>query len=178
MIRAHISPKRSRLRLDDLSTKKDNSLQQNIHYNKWKKSKQPKTILRFLQNAHLEKLRNFKMDNNQVSFLVIPSIKGFTINYSLPTDDNHRFLFEWLKEICLDKLAIEHCSYTHTNDSPENKTHYRDRYLLQAYKTAKFSAILLQIEYKNNRIHSLKFSANNSASKLVNLSDIFVSLLS
>ncbi len=178
MIRANISPKSRYLHFDKSSTEKDNSLQHDTHYNNWKKSKQPKTILRFLQNAYLKKMRNLKMDNNQVFFLTIPSIKGFTINYSPPTDANHHFLFEWLKEVCLEKLAIEQCSYSHVNDFPEDKTHYRERYSLQASKTAKFAGILVQIEYKNNRIHSLKFSANNPASKPVNLSDIFVRLLS
>ncbi len=164
-------------RFDDHWIKKNNSLQYNIHYSNWKKSKQPKTILRFLQQGYSNKSRGLKLDDNSVCFLTIPSIKGFTINYNQASDVNHRFLFEWLKEYCLEKLAIEQCSYTHTKDIKNDNSNYSERYVLNAKKTADFSTIIVQIEYQNYCVKALKFSVNNPASTPVSLSAIFSSLL-
>ena len=177
MIKSNTGTRKLNTKFDDRWTKKNNPLQYNIHYSNWKKSKQPKTILRFLQQGYSSKSRGLKLDDNSVYFLTIPYVKGFTINYNQASDVNHRFLFEWLKEHCLEKLAIEQCSYTHTRDIKNNNSNYSERYVLNAKKTAEFSTIIVQIEYQNYCVKALKFSVNNPVSTPVSLSAIFSILL-
>ena len=177
MIKSNTGTRKLNTKFEDRWKKKNNPLQYNIHYSNWKKSKQPKTILRFLQQGYSSKSRGLKLDDNSVYFLTIPSVKGFTINYNQASDVNHRFLFEWLKEHCLEKLAIEQCSYTHTRDIKNNNSNYSERYVLNAKKTAEFSTIIVQIEYQNYCVKALKFSVNNPVSTPVSLSAIFSILL-
>lgn len=173
------STKEKTHRLDVQRQNKNKSIASNIHYNNWKKSKQPRSILKLLQgNYNINKFSS-KMDSNHVCFLMIPSIKGFTINYSHPTDADHRFLFEWLKEICVQNLNIKNCTYSKIDESDIYEfPSFRERYILHAAADEpEFKSILLQIEYQNHRIVSLKFSASNSPDKSVCLNYIFNQLL-
>jgi hypothetical protein len=147
-----------------------------IKYEKWLKLNRHQAMLQSLYEAFLNRKSCSNNRDPFISFLIIPKMNGFTIQYDVNRweKEDFQYLFEYMA-IYLIK-DHEFVSVTATEEVTEysNRIEQTERYRLKnPALEVDYSNILLRLCYTNNQITSIKFCGTCTKQRITNLEGIF-----
>lgn len=134
-----------------------------IRYGNWLKTNRYQKMLHTLyQVFEWQSSKSSEKDNN-IHFVNIPSLNGFTMSFNPERweQDDFKFLFEYLAMEFMQQYKYRKLlSKTEYIRFP-NRTEIVERYTLNGnHEEAIYSCILLRLCYINGKISTLKFCAN------------------
>ena len=131
-----------------------------IQYEKWLKLKKYQPILQSLYEASLSnKICSSKRDPF-ISFLMIPKINGFTMNYDAQRweEEDFKYLFEYIATYLIKEHQFDSSTPTREITEFSDRVETVERYKLKDPAIeVDYSGILVRLCYTNGSIASIKF---------------------
>lgn len=146
-----------------------------IQYGKWLKLNKHQAMLQSLYEASLNRKGCSSKRDASISFLMIPKMNGFTMQYDPKRweEEDFKYLFEYMGTYLVQKHEFATVSATEEITEYSNKVERTERYKLKdPALEVDYSNILLRLCYTNNKITSIKFCGTCAKQRITNLSGL------